>query len=168
MGEAIVTNVNLAPPVANPTMNSPVDSDNGHATVTGPPLAPTNQATGPGDAGSEGCYDVSRPTCSLNLVCYRSGAKGCELQQVRCVLRSRFPDDESFNKAVLAKGHLVYNDVQFFNEMRRLYISKMCGPLRRYFSLKSLRAFRILAVSQDSQSFLCKQGSIRIHCPKTG
>ncbi|ROV86819.1 hypothetical protein VSDG_10149 [Cytospora chrysosperma] len=152
MGDTTATTViSLFPPVASPPMNSPVGSDNGHATVTGPPLAPATQATEPGDAGAEGYYDVKRPTCSLNLVCYRSGAKGCELQQVHCVLRSRFPDDESFDKAVMANGRLVHNDVQFFNEMRRLYISKMCGPMRRYFSLKSLRAFRILAYTPTTR-----------------
>ena len=31
--------------------------------------------------------------------------------------------------------------------MQRLYETKMCGFFRRYFSLKSLRAFRVLAVS---------------------
>jgi hypothetical protein len=91
-------------------------------------------------------YDVTKPTCSLNLVCYRSGAKGCALLQVHCVLRSLFPDDASFDTVLDANPHLVHTDDHFFAEMRRLYETEMCGFFRRWFSLKTLRAFRVLAV----------------------
>lgn len=30
-------------------------------------------------------YVTTKPTCSLNLVCYRLGARGCELHQIRAV-----------------------------------------------------------------------------------
>lgn len=91
-------------------------------------------------------YNTSKPTCSLNLVCYRSGAKGCDLQQIHCVLRSSFPDEANFHAAVKANPHLIHADDQFFREIQRLYKTQMCGFFRRYFSLKSLKAFRILAV----------------------
>lgn len=91
-------------------------------------------------------YNTSKPTCSLNLVCYRSGAKGCDLQQIHCVLRSSFPDEANFLAAVKANPHLIHADEQFFREIQRLYKTQMCGFFRRYFSLKSLKAFRILAV----------------------
>jgi hypothetical protein len=91
-------------------------------------------------------YDVTKPTCSLSLVCYRSGAKGCALLQLQCVLRSLFPDDASFETVLEANPHLVHTDDQFFREMRRLYETGMCGFFRRWFSLKTLRAFRVLAV----------------------
>jgi len=92
-------------------------------------------------------YDTARATCSLNLVCYRSGAKGCDLQQIQCVLRSNFSTDESFRAATKSNKHLVHTDDEFFRDMQRLYKYKMCGFFRRYFSLKTLRAFRVLAVS---------------------
>lgn len=91
-------------------------------------------------------YNTSKPTCSLNLVCYRSGAKGCDLQQIHCVLRSSFPDDANFHAALKSNPHLIHADDQFFREIQRLYKTQMCGFFRRYFSLKSLKAFRILAV----------------------
>jgi hypothetical protein len=91
-------------------------------------------------------YNTTKPTCSLNLVCYRSGAKGCDLQQIHCVLRSSFPDEANFHAAVKANPHLIHSDDQFFREIQRLYKTEMCGFFRRYFSLKSLKAFRILAV----------------------
>jgi hypothetical protein len=34
-------------------------------------------------------YISSKPTCSLNLVCYRSGSAGCELEQVQVVAKTR-------------------------------------------------------------------------------
>jgi hypothetical protein len=101
----------------------------------------------PGSAETPSFYDTSKPTCSLNLVCYRSGAKGCDLQQIHCLLRSRLPGDESFVAIADANPHLVHTDDQFFHEIRQLYETKMCGFFRRYFSLKTLRMFRVLAVS---------------------
>lgn len=99
-------------------------------------------------------YNTSKPTCSLNLVCYRSGAKGCDLQQIHCVLRSSFPDEANFYAAVKANPHLIHADDQFFHEIQRLYKTQMCGFFRRYFSLKSLKAFRILAVRVSINSAL--------------
>jgi len=99
------------------------------------------------DANCPVYYNTAKPTCSLNLVCYRSGANGCDLQQIQCALRSNYPTDESFQAAISVNKYLVYSDDVFFKEMQRLYKYEMCGFFRRYFSLKSLRAFRVLAVS---------------------
>ncbi|ROW03074.1 hypothetical protein VMCG_05749 [Cytospora schulzeri] len=145
-GESMMTSIRaLAPPVANVPMTSP------RIAGAGPHRTPTIHTARPSSPNTEGPYDVNKPTCSLNLVCYRSGAKGCELQQVQCILRSKFPDDDSFDKVVHANKQLVYNNAKFFSEMRRLYKVKMCSPLRRYLSLKSLRAFRILAYTPTTR-----------------
>lgn len=100
-----------------------------------------------------GLYDTSKSTCSLNLVCYRSGARGgpC-LEQVHTVLRSRFKGDDAAFRHFTEELHPEYivDDEGLFTEMRRLYDAKMCGFFRRYFSLKSLRSFRILSVSLPS------------------
>lgn len=112
----------LAPPVANIAMSTP----NGEST-----------------------YDIARPTCSLNLVCYRSGAKGCVLRQVQTVLESQFKDTARFEKAISANPQLIHTDEQFFRELRRLYWTEMCGFWRRYFFLKTLQGLRVLAVSSS-------------------
>ncbi|KAK3304955.1 uncharacterized protein B0T15DRAFT_256265 [Chaetomium strumarium] len=96
-------------------------------------------------------YDTTRPTCSLYLVCYRSGARGCDLQQLLCAVRTRFPSDESLDIVIYANPYLVQTDHQLFVEMRRLYTTQMCGFLRRYFSLKTLRSFRLLAFTPTTR-----------------
>lgn len=149
----------LAPPVSTLPMTSPLvermppPPEAGGLvpqSATPPPSEkqPSTATTAPAvqDAASSIFYDISKPTCSLNLVCYRSGAKGCDLQQIQCVLRTMFPSDESFDTVIEANPHLIYSDNQFFEEMHRLYRTRMCGFFRRYFSLKTLRAFRVLAV----------------------
>ena len=45
-------------------------------------------------------YVSTHPTCALNLVCYRTGAKGCELHQIQTILESRFEDKEAFQLAI--------------------------------------------------------------------
>lgn len=106
-------------------------------------------------------YDINKPTCSLNLVCYRSGAAGCDLQQLHCILHWKFPSEELFLKMTAAKPHLIATDSRFFQEMRKIYKLKMCGFFRRHFSLKTLKTFRILAVSQHS-SAKCYLSTIRL------
>ncbi|KAK0641663.1 hypothetical protein B0T16DRAFT_461702 [Cercophora newfieldiana] len=97
------------------------------------------------DSNRPAYYNTSRPTCSLNLVCYRSGARGCALQQIQCILASKFQTEESFQAAMKTNNHLIHTDDEFFREMQRLYKYEMCGFFRRYFSLKTLREFRVLA-----------------------
>lgn len=140
----------LAPPVSTVPMTSPlVEKMPAPPAATDPAEKPSGTETTTAaieDTENPGFYDVTKPTCSLNLVCYRSGAKGCDLLQIQCVLRSMFPGDASFDTVLEANPHLVHTDDRFFREVRRLYTTQMCGFFRRYFSLKTLRAFRVLAV----------------------
>ncbi|KAH7119796.1 hypothetical protein B0J11DRAFT_534647 [Dendryphion nanum] len=92
-------------------------------------------------------YDIQRPTCSLNIVCYRGGTKGCVLRQIQTALKSRFPDDMSFEKTRTRNSQLVTNDEEFFQELRRLYWSEMSGFWRRHLSLKTLTGLRLLTYS---------------------
>jgi hypothetical protein len=99
---------NLAPPVANIPMSSPGqgasevfhsllhDADSGSV-----PAQSQGNQEGP-EARRPRYYDTTKPTCSLNLVCYRSGAKGCDLQQIQCILQSKFVTQESFETTVAA------------------------------------------------------------------
>jgi hypothetical protein len=139
----------LAPPVPFVPMSTPGQNPRD---IFPPPSASkgapkTTDATTVLETQDPSHYDTTKPTCSLNLVCYRSGAKGCDLQQMQCVLQTMFPSEEAFQATITANKDLVHSDDQFFREMQRLYRYKMCSFFRRYFSLKSLRAFRVLAVS---------------------
>ena len=134
----------LAPPVPQDPMSSPniahrptLMQGSGSELEVKP--APRTSPSGP--------YDITKPTCSLNLVCYRSGAKGCDLQQVQCILQSKFTDPSAFQITINANPGLVYTDQQFFREMRKLFDGHMSSFTRRWFSLKTHKAFRILAVS---------------------
>ncbi|KAH6972108.1 hypothetical protein BKA56DRAFT_660140 [Ilyonectria sp. MPI-CAGE-AT-0026] len=146
----------LVPPVSNIPMSSPnvsrylddqwtehprSESKDEQEGVEPPPIT----------ANDAGFYDISKPTCSLNLVCYRSGANGCDLQQVQCILRSKFNSDDDFQSAIAANPHLIHTDVQFFDEIQRLFATEMSGFFRSYFSLKSLQAFRVLAYTPTTR-----------------
>jgi hypothetical protein len=76
-------------------------------------------------------YITTKPTCSLNLVCYRSGARGCELHQIQTVKRSHFKDDAEFQKVLTENPELISRDEQFFNALRDVYLGKMCNFWRR-------------------------------------
>jgi hypothetical protein len=89
----------------------------------------------------------TKPTCSLNLICYRSGTKGCELYQIQTAKQSRFKDEGAFQKALAHNPDLIVNDEQFFYALRNVYLKKMCGFWRRVFFLKTLRGIRLLSVS---------------------
>jgi hypothetical protein len=150
---------NLAPPVLNDPMQTPARKSTPFGEANTPDPAGKQQLGTDGTDGSAfpitasesretaAYYDTGRPTCSLNLVCYRSGSRGCDVQQIQCILRSKFPDDESFDATVASNPQLVSSDVQFFQEIRRRFEKNMSGLFRRYLSLKSHRTFRILAVS---------------------
>ena len=91
-------------------------------------------------------YDVHRPTCSLNLVCYRDGAQGCVLVQIHTILESRFSDTEDFKSELKKDSRLIVSDQAFFRKLQRTYWYEMCGFWRRYLSLKTLRGIRLLVV----------------------
>ncbi|KAL6407419.1 hypothetical protein AUP68_10251 [Ilyonectria robusta] len=146
----------LVPPVSNIPMNSPNALKYLHDQWTEHPrLEPKDDLEGDESpsitANDAGFYDISKPTCSLNLVCYRSGANGCDLQQVQCILRSKFPSDDEFQSAIAANPHLIHTDAQFFDEIQRLFATEMSGFFRSYFSLKSLQAFRVLAYTPTTR-----------------
>ncbi|OIW24903.1 hypothetical protein CONLIGDRAFT_684805 [Coniochaeta ligniaria NRRL 30616] len=150
----------MFPPVSNIPMDTPglgpKDPIGFDSPILRPP-SPGVSTQGPADTtfASETVrpshYDTTKPTCSLNLVCYRSGSRGCDLQQIHCVLRSMYPREESFQSAIASQQQLIYADDQFFREMKQLYTRKMCGLFRRYFSLKTLRAFRILSYTPTTR-----------------
>ncbi|KAK8034579.1 hypothetical protein PG993_009574 [Apiospora rasikravindrae] len=81
-------------------------------------------------------YDTSKPTCSLDLVCYRAGSGGCNPQQIQCTLRSR---------TIEANPSLISTDDQLFSQMKRIFEKEIRGFIRRRLSLKTLKSFRVLA-----------------------
>lgn len=144
------TTTGLVPPVSQLPMSSPNVAQSSGIFDSPGIVHGQLAAMEPPDRPNRGHYDITKPTCSLNLVCYRSGAKSCDLQQLHCILRSKFPSSDRFQIVINANKHLVYDDEQFFREMRSLFDIHMSSFVRRWFSLKSHKAFRILAVSRCS------------------
>jgi hypothetical protein len=93
-------------------------------------------------------YDVTLPSCSLMLLCYRSGPGGCERKQVEVVARSRFYTIHEYNRLVKAKPELLCTDRQLFDALQDVYLEDMCSIWRRWFSLKTMRRIQLLEVSQ--------------------
>lgn len=98
-------------------------------------------------------YVSKHPICALNLVCYRTGTKGCELHQIQTILESRFEDKEEFQLAIKESPSLIATDAQFFRAIRDVYQQKMCGFWRKALFLKTLRGIRLLSV-RPSPPFL--------------
>jgi len=138
----------LAPPVPQDPMRSP---NIAHRTALMQGHNSESEVKASAHMAPSGPYDITKPTCSLNLVCYRSGAKGCDLQQVQCILRSKFPDSSAFQNTVDANPILVHTDQQFFREMRKLFDGHMSSFTRRWLSLKTHKAFRILAYTPTTR-----------------
>jgi hypothetical protein len=93
-------------------------------------------------------YISTSPTCSLNLVCYRSRARGCKLGQIQTIAKSRFQDEAAFQKALTERPTLISSDLEFFQNLRKEYLGYMCGFWRRFFFLKTLCGFRLLQVGE--------------------
>jgi hypothetical protein len=91
-------------------------------------------------------YDTSKPTCTIDLVCYRSGPAGCEMRQIQVIKRSGYPDENSYQKALKETPKLIPTDRQFFCQLRRVYLTEICGVWRRALSLKGLKQIRLLSV----------------------
>ena len=103
-------------------------------------------------------YVSTHATCALNLVCYRTGTKECELQCIQTVLECRFNHKQVFQNTLLQKSGLISTDIQFFHALRDVYLRRMCGFWRRSFFLKTLRGVRLLSVSTASRlSFLLSE-----------
>ena len=99
-------------------------------------------------------YDTSKPTCAINLVCYRSGPGGCEMRQIQAIKKDRFEDESIFLKIMKENPDWVLTDHQFFCRLRQVYLTEMCGLWRRSLSLKSLRRIRLLVVRWSPTPFI--------------
>ncbi|PVI00645.1 hypothetical protein DM02DRAFT_728436 [Periconia macrospinosa] len=131
-----------------PVDQVPLESPGLVPPITNLPMSTPDLSAGTTDAGA---YDTERPFCSLNLVCYRGGTRGCVLKQLQTVLASRFADVEVFKITLAKNSQLIATDRRFFKELRRLYSSQMSGFWRRYFSLKTLTGLRLLAYSPSTR-----------------
>jgi hypothetical protein len=90
---------------------------------------------------------LSKPTCSLNLMCYRPGYQGCVLKQITVIGRSRYTSEEAYREALLKhKDSLISSDEDFFRALRTTYMQHMCSHWRRHFSMKTLHQIRLLSV----------------------
>ncbi|KAF1962995.1 hypothetical protein CC80DRAFT_530871 [Byssothecium circinans] len=96
-------------------------------------------------------YDVHKPTCSLNLVCYRGGSQGCTLRQVHAILASRFEDETEFQNVMAKNNKLIATDRELFRELKRLYWGEMTGFVRKWLSLKTLMGLRLLEYSPTTR-----------------
>lgn len=82
---------------------------------------------------------AEKPTCSLNLTCYRSGRHGCLRRQIQVARTPAAPNPN---------GHvLVTEDQEFFRAVSREYEQHLCGFWRRCTTLKTLKRIRLLSVS---------------------
>ncbi|CAG8980873.1 hypothetical protein HYALB_00013512 [Hymenoscyphus albidus] len=122
---------------------------NGVGTSTVPPVesrfTDTEKETG------DRFYDTSKPNCTLNIVCYRSGARGCQFQKLQTAREDRFKSDVEFQKNRERIPNLIYSDRQFFEALREAYLGKMCGFWRRAVFLKSLRGIRLLSITPTTR-----------------
>jgi hypothetical protein len=113
-------------------------------------------------------WDTTRPTCSLPLVCYRSGSRGCERGKVEAAMQSRFASEDAFQKTTAENSKLVKTDKDFFYALRIVYSREMCNFWRRNLSLKSLHGIRLLLVSETNAmprtSTICFY--LNTHCPQ--
>ena len=124
-------------------------------TVDAPDGQPASTAAGPQPQASLHpptpasilASNAAKPTCSLNLICYRPGSRGCVLQQVRVISRAKFDKVEDYSAAVKANDGIVSTDKELFELLWKEYNERMCSFWRRYLSLKTLRRIRLLSVS---------------------
>lgn len=111
-------------------------------------LPPTQTVSSP-TTGS-----MAKPTCSLNLMCYRSGSQGCVRRQIHVLSQARLAisrDDYSSIVSIKNSGGLVRTDEEFFAALHREYEHHICGFWRRYLSLKTLRQIRLLSYTPSTR-----------------
>jgi hypothetical protein len=101
-------------------------------------------------------YVSTHPTCALNLVCYRTATKGCELHQTQTVLESPFKDNQAFQKTLIENPSLISTNAKFFQALRDVYLGKMCGFWRRAFFLKTLQVIRLLSVTYSIMNLILR------------
>jgi hypothetical protein len=97
-------------------------------------LPPTQTVTSPIIDG------LHKPTCSLNLMCYRPGSQGCIRRQIQVV--EKFSEDYP---------GMIRTDQEFFRALHREYEQHICGFWRRYLSLKTLRQIRLLSFTPTTR-----------------
>jgi hypothetical protein len=107
------------------------------------PIQPVLLAAEPGNEG----YDIHKPTCAINLICYRSRFGGCEMRQTQVTKRDCFYTDQFYQSAIKDNPDLVQTDEAFFSRVRRIYLRDMCGFWRRNFALKTQSSIGLLSVS---------------------
>ncbi|KAF2735619.1 hypothetical protein EJ04DRAFT_189418 [Polyplosphaeria fusca] len=97
----------------------------------------------------ESGIDVStKPTCSLNLVCY---SRGCSMGQIRVTTAVRFQSDRQYKETLASHTDILVTDAQLFRRLRHVYRTDMAGFWRRWFSLKTLKRLRLLEYSETSR-----------------
>lgn len=97
---------------------------------------------------------LTKPTCSLNLMCYRSGSQGCVRRQIHVLSQARLGiSRDNYTKIVSIKnsGGLIRSDEEFFAALHREYEHHICGFWRRYLSLKTLRRIRLLSYTPSTR-----------------
>ncbi|KAH6619008.1 hypothetical protein C7974DRAFT_474731 [Boeremia exigua] len=119
------------------TRDASITATNATATTTASQVAQTH---------------VDRPTCSLNLLCYRPGYQGCVLKQITVIGRSRFPSKDAYEKALNErKDNLISDDEAFFRTLQATYSLQMCSFWRRHFSMKTLQQIRLLSYTATTR-----------------
>jgi hypothetical protein len=102
----------------------------------------------PSGSGSA-VYDTSKPTCTLNLMCFRDQTKGCRIWQVSVTHVDKWMDWNAFSQYCHDHEHVLTSDKSLFRAMRVAYEKELSSLWRRWTSLKSLKGFRILSVCQN-------------------
>ena len=110
-------------------------------------LPPTQTVTSP-------TFDsLSKPTCSLNLMCYRSGSQGCIRRQIQVASRARWAAStlDVSEKPWKENASMIFNDRQFFHALHQEYEQHIRGFWRRYLALKTLRRIRVLSYTPTTR-----------------
>jgi len=88
-----------------------------------------------------------KPTCSINLVCYRKGAHGCKMRPIQTVLKSRIPKQASLRRMMRLHTYLVQSDKKLMEALRATCRYQTCTFWLRWFFLKTLRGVRLLTIT---------------------
>lgn len=88
----------------------------------------------------------SKRTCSLHLLCYRSGGRGCKRAYIRVTKKEFYAGVLEYEEDIKNSQDLITRDENFFKGLRRIYRSEMCGFWRRLLGLKTLRRIQLLTV----------------------
>ncbi|KAF2183736.1 hypothetical protein K469DRAFT_751445 [Zopfia rhizophila CBS 207.26] len=108
--------------------------------------------SGTSTAGDNDRSNIStKPTCSLNLVCYRKGSTGCVMRQIVVTSQDRWNSYKVYKDFFLKHPNLIPSDERLFKELRKTYLKDMCGFWRRNFSLKTLRRLRLLSYTSTTR-----------------